>query len=179
MKNKEGSFRMIVIFMIATMLIAFNWDKWTWLSGPIHKVLDPSVGALLNWQLEIGMLIVLLLLAIVTSLIQKYTTNQDELRRIKKEQKEIQKQMKEFKAHPEKVMRLQKKQMALMPKQMKLTMRSIVYTGIPFILFYRWFNDFFVAMGSPKFFGFMGWFIFYLLGLLIFSAIIRKKFDIV
>ena len=87
--------------------------------------------------------------------------------------------MKEFKHHPEKMMALQKKQFALMPKQMKLSMRAIAYTGVPFILFFRWFYDFFEVLGNPKFFGFMNWFWFYLIGAIVLGAILRKKMDIV
>lgn len=177
-ENKEGSFRLIFVFMLITMVIAFNWDKWAWLKNGIHAALDPSAGALLNWNLTIGMFILVLILSIVTTILQKYTTNQEELKKIQKEQKEIQKQMQEFKNHPEKVMHLQKQQMSLMPKQMKLGMRAIIYTGIPFVLLFRWFQDYFTLMGNPKFFGFLSWFWFYLIFTLIFSSIIKKKFDI-
>jgi uncharacterized membrane protein (DUF106 family) len=76
-------------------------------------------------------------------------------------------------------MEIQKELMSLAPKQMKLGMRTVVYTGIPFVLFFRWFQDFFVAAGSPKFFGFIGWFWFYLIVFMIFSSILKKKFDVV
>jgi uncharacterized membrane protein (DUF106 family) len=183
-KNKEGSFRMVMIFMVLTMLIAFNWDKWIWMKNGIHSVLDPTVGALLNWELTLGMLITVLIISFLTTLVQKYTTDQDELRKIKKEQKEIQKQMKEFKKHPEKMMHLQKKQMSLMPKQMKLSMRTIVYTGIPFVLLFRWFSDYFLILsevtGEPaRFFGVLGWFMFYLIGTLVFSSILKKYMKVV
>ena len=69
--------------------------------------------------------------------------------------------------------------MSMMGTQMKLSMRTIVYTGIPFVLFFRWFEDFFLTIGSPKFFGFLGWFWFYFLAILLFSAILKKKMDVV
>ena len=183
-KNKEGSFKIVAIFMVITMLIAFNWDKWTWMKEGIHAALNPTVGALLNWNLTIGMLITVLVISVLMTIVQKYTTDQNELRKIKKEQKVLQKQMKEFKEHPEKMMHLQKEQMALMPKQMKLSMRTIIYTGIPFVLLFRWFSDYFLAIsevtGEPvRFFGFMGWFIFYLIGTLVFSSILKKYMKVV
>ena len=85
--------------------------------------------------------------------------------------------MKEFQSHPEKLMELQKKQFAMMPRQMKLSMRSIIYTGIPFILFFRWFNDYF-TVNPVKVFGFLGWFWAYLIASIIFTSIFRKVFNV-
>ena len=180
----EGSFRPIIIIMAISLLIASLWDKMPWIKNAVHTVLDPSAGSLLNWNLTIGMLIIVFILTLLTTLVQKYATDQATLKEIKKEQKEIQKQMKEFKDHPEKMMHLQKKQMEMFPKQMKLSMRGIAYTGVPFILLFRWFYDFFAGIeattGAPvKFFGFLGWIWFYLIFAMIFSSILRKWLDVV
>ena len=177
--GKEGSFRPIIIIMLVSLFIAGLWDKIPQIKNSIHAVLDPSLGALLDWHLVAGMLIIVFVISLITTIVQKYATDQKTLKELKKEQKEIQKQMKEFKAHPEKMMELQKKQFAMMPKQMKLSMRAIAYTGVPFILLFRWFYDYFALVGNPKFFGFLSWFWFYLIGAMIFSAIIRKKMDVV
>ncbi len=176
---KEGSFMPLFIFMVISLVFAGMWDKVPAIKNSIHFVLDPSAGALLNWNLNIGMLIIVLIITLITTLVQKYATDQETLKELKKEQKELQKQMKEFKNHPEKMMELQKKQFALMPKQMKLSMRGIVYTGIPFILFFRWFNDFFAVAGSPKFILGLGWFWFYLIVAIISGSIMRKYMDVV
>lgn len=178
-KNKEGSFRPIIFIMLASLGIAYFWDKLSFIKDAVHFILDPTAGALLNWNLVVGMLIIVFVITLITTLVQKYATDQKTLKELKKEQKEIQKQMKEFRSHPEKMMELQKKQFALMPKQMKLSMRAIAYTGVPFILFFRWFYDFFAVVGNPKFFGFLSWFWFYLLSAIIFSSILRKQMDVV
>jgi len=178
-KAKEGSFRPLILIMLASLVIAFYWQKLPWISNSVHFVLNPTAGGLLNWNLNFGMLIIVLIITILTTVVQKYATDQKTLKELKKEQKEIQKQMKEFKSHPEKMMELQKKQFAMMPKQMKLSMRGIIYTGIPFILFFRWFNDFFAATGSPKFWLGLSWFWFYLIFAMIFSSILRKWWDVV
>lgn len=183
-KNKEGSFRLVAIFMLITMIIAFNWENWTWMSGAIHSALNPTIGALLDWNMTWGMLITVFILSSLMTLVQKYTTNQKELKELKKTQKELQKKAKEHRDNPEKSMQFQKEMMSLMPKQMKLGMRTIVYTGIPFVLLFRWFTDYFVAIeeatGAPvRFFGILSWFWFYLITTMVFSSIIKKKFDIV
>jgi uncharacterized membrane protein (DUF106 family) len=177
--GKEGSFRPLILIMLASLLIAFYWPKLPWISNSVHFVLNPTAGALLDWNLNIGMLIIVLVISFITTIVQKYATDQDTLKELKKEQKEIQKQMKEFKNHPEKMMELQKKQFAMMPKQMKLSMRGVAYTGIPFILFFRWFNDYFAAAGNPHFWLGLSWFWFYLILAMVFSSILRKKLDVV
>jgi uncharacterized membrane protein (DUF106 family) len=177
---KEGSFTPLIIFMLITLILAGLWDKIPAIKNAIHYVLDPSAGALINWNLNIGMLIIVLIITAITTVVQKYATDQKTLKEMRKEQKEMQKQMKEFKDHPEKMMELQKKQFAMMPKQMKLSMRAIIYTGIPFILFFRWFQDYFSTLpAGTKFFLGMGWFLFYLISAIIFGSILRKWWDVV
>ena len=73
-----------------------------------------------------------------------------------------------------KMMELQKKQFSSMPEMMKLSMASIIYTGVPFVLFFRWFDDFFESIGDPTFLGFLSWFWFYLILLMITGGILRK-----
>lgn len=178
-KAKEGSFMPLIIVMFASMIIAFYWDKLPWISNSIHAIFDPSAGMLLNWNLNLGMIIIVFIITLITTLVQKFATDQKTLKELKKEQKEIQKQMKEFKNHPEKLLELQKKQMAMMPKQMKLSMRAVAYTGIPFILFFRWFNDYFIANPDSKFILGMGWFLFYFIFAIIFGSLFRKWLDVV
>lgn len=177
--NKEGSFKPLIYVMILSLLIASFWDKIPFLKSSVHFILDPTSGLLLNWNLNWGMLIIVFIISLVTVLAQKYGTDQETLRELKKEQKILQEEMKKFKEHPEKVMELQKKQMAFIPKTMKLSTRPIIFTGIPFILFFRWFMDFFTAIGNPKFFFGLTWFWFYLVFTLIFSAVLRKVLKVV
>ena len=177
--NKEGSFKPIIFVMFASLAIAFFWDSASWIKDPVHKVLNPSAGALLNWNLVLGMMLIVFLITLITTLVQKYATDQKTLREMKKEQKILQEEMKKYKEHPEKLMELQKKQFAFVPKTMKLSMRAIMFTGIPLILFFRWFGDFFTNMGDPKFLGFMSWFVFYLLCSIVFSSMFRKIFKVV
>lgn len=180
-KNKEGNFRVIALVMLATLLIAFNWEKWAGFRDAIHAVLDPSLGALLDWNLTVGMLIIVFIISVAMTIVQKYTTDQEELKRIKKLQKELQKKAKELKHDPKKAMEVQKEIMPLTMKQMKLGMRTIVYTGIPFVLLFRWFSDYFMApaLEGVKLLGFFNWFWFYLIFTMIFSSVLKKKFNVV
>jgi|SRR3989344_4318169 len=181
LKNKkgEGSFTLIIFIMLISLLIVSLWEKTPAIKNSVHYVLNPSAGFLLDWNLNIGMLVVVFAITLLTTIVQKYGTNQEALKELKKEQKEISQQMKEFKAHPEKLIELQKKQFKLIPKQMKLSMRAIAYTGIPFILFFRWFGDYFLEAGNPKLWLGMSWFLFYILFAIVFGAILRKWWDVV
>ena len=178
-KKKEGSFKPMILIMVFSLIIAGLWDQIPAIKNSIHSFLDPTAGVLLSWNMHWGMLVIILFITIITTLVQKYGTDQETLRELKKEQKALQKEMKDNKQNQQKMMELQKKQMKLMPKQMKLSMRGIIYTGVPFILLVRWFHDYFEAAGNPEFFGFMGWIWFYLLGALIVGAILRKWWDVV
>ena len=177
--NKEGSFKGIFIVMFIALMIAFFWESISWIRNSAHAVLDPTAGILLNWNLTLGMTLIIILIAVIMTVVQKYGTDQKTLREMKKEQKELQEEIKKVKEHPEKMMELQKKQFAFLPKMMKLSMRPIMYTSIPLILFFRWFMDFFNAIGDVRFFGFLSWFWFYILGSIIFSAVLRQIFMVV
>jgi uncharacterized membrane protein (DUF106 family) len=172
--DKEGSFKGPMIVLGISMLIAAFWNQLDSVRSLVSAALDPTAGVLLNWNLTQGMVILIFILTVITTIAQKYGTDQEALRGMKKDQKVLQEEMKKYKDHPEKFMELQKESMKFMMPMMKLGMRPIVYTGIPIILFFRWFMDFFTVLGDPKFFGIFNWFWFYLLGSIIFSSVLRK-----
>ncbi|MBS3086303.1 DUF106 domain-containing protein [Candidatus Pacearchaeota archaeon] len=178
-EGKKGGFAGIFIVMIVSLLIAFFWDKVALIKNSVHFILNPTAGALLNWNMNFGMIAIVLAISVIMTLIQKYGTDQKTMRELKEEQKNLQEEMKKYKEHPEKMTELSKKQMELIPKTMKLGMRPIVYTAIPLILFFRWFMDFFSTVGDFKFFGILSWFWFYLIGTIIFSSILRKVMNVV
>lgn len=174
MENKKGSFVPIFIVLIASLLIASFWDKLLVIKHSVHAVLDPSAGALLNWNVTYGMILLTLIITLITTLFQKYTTDQETLRELKKEQKLLQEEMKKYKDHPEKLIELQKKQFEFIPKTFQLTMRPLLFTGVPVFLFIRWFMDYFSAIPEFRFFGFLTWLWFYIICSIIFSVILRK-----
>lgn len=178
MGKKEGSFWPIILITILSLAMAIYWDKLPFLKDAVHAVLNPSAGALLRWNLTAGMLIVVFIITLITTIIQKYATDQKALRELRAEQKLLQEEMKKFKDNPAKISELSKKQMEFIPKTFKLTSRTILFTGIPFLLFFRWFYDFFNAIGQPNFFGFLPWFWFYLIFTMIFSSILRKYMNV-
>ncbi|MEK6895715.1 MAG: EMC3/TMCO1 family protein [Nanoarchaeota archaeon] len=171
-------FFVMSILMVVSLIIAFMWDSLPVVKDSVHSVLNPTLGKLLDWNLTWGMFIIVFLIAVITTMIQKYTTDQETLRQLKKEQKEMQEEMKKFKDNPTKVMEMQKAALPASMKIMELSMRSAFYTIIPFILLFRWFMDYFTDAGNPHFFGFFSWFWFYLIFVIIFSSILRKVFNV-
>lgn len=168
-------FSFILIFFVALL-----WDKVPIIKQTAHNIFNPTLGVLLKWNILYGMIIIVAIFSLITVLIQKYFTDQVMLREIKKEQKLLNEEMKKYKNHPEKMLEFQKKQLEFIPRTMELTMRPVLYTAIPFILFFRWFGDFFATdpYKTYRFFGFMTWFWFYLVFTIIFSSIFRKWLDV-
>ena len=173
-KGKEGSMIGLFIIMTIALIIAGLWNSTPIIKDTAHSILNPSAGFLLNWNLNMGMLILVFIITLVTTVFQKYTTDQETLREMKKQQKEISEEMKKYASDPGKLTELQKKQFELIPKVFKVNMRAMVFTTIPLILFFRWFMDFFTELGNPKFFNFFSWFWYYLILSIIFSTILRK-----
>jgi len=182
-KGKEGGFTLVFLVLAGSLVIAGLWEQLPIVREIAHRILDPTAGYLLDWHITYGMLAIVLLISIFTTVVQKYATDQESLRELRKEQKILQDEMKEFKDHPEKLLALQKKQMQQIPenfmKTFKLTSRAMVFTTVPFILLFRWFNDYFTLNTGIKFFGILNWFWFYFIFVILFSSVLRKKFNVV
>lgn len=143
---------LMFIVMILGLGVASLWDSIPAVKVGVHTVLDPTFGALMNWNLNIGFIIVIGLFTAITLLLQKYVTDQNLLKTIKEEQKIIQAELKLCRDNPEKQMELSKKSMELQMKAMPITMKPVIYTTIPFILSFRWFADYFTGV-AIKIFG--------------------------
>jgi uncharacterized membrane protein (DUF106 family) len=180
--SKQGSYAPLFIIMALSILIAGFWNQIPYLKSSIDWALNPTAGWLLNWNTTIGMFIVVFIISLISIIAQKYATDQKQLRELRKEQKSMQEELKKVRNDPAKFLELQKKQMASVQqtfsKTMKLSTRAILFTGVPFILLFRWFNDYFVV-NPYTFLGFLPWFWFYLIFTLIFTAILRKVLDVV
>src|SRR3989344_7205058 len=107
--GKDRSMKFIFLVLFASLVIAFYWDKVPFIKDSVHSVLNPTVGLLIDWNVTYGMIIIVFLIMIVMTLVQKYATDQDTLKELKKEQKILQEEMKKYKDHPEKLIELQKK----------------------------------------------------------------------
>ena len=168
------SMKTILFVMVAALLIASLWNTVPLIKATVNFILNPIFGLILNLNLFWGLLVIILFINLAQTLIHKYTTDQEGLKKLKEEQKEFQQQMKQLKDQPEKMLELQKKQMGNLPKSLSLSMKSVVYTTIPLILFFRWFQDFFSFKENPTIFLGMGWIGTYVIFSIIFSMILKK-----
>ena len=164
---------MSLISLIAIVIVSL-WNHVPLIKNTAHAILDPTAGALLNAHITLGALALFLIIAFITTFVQKYFTDQETLKAIKKEQKALQKDMQKYKENPSKVLELNKQSFKLMGEMMSITMKSSFITIIPLILLFRWFMDYFAQIPDFRFFGFFSWFWFYLLSVIIFSSILRK-----
>ncbi len=177
-KGKEGSFRGVFIAVLISVLIASFYNSVSLIKNSVEYVLNPTAGALLNWNLTLGMTIIVLILSLFTTIVQKYMTDQETLKQMKKEQKEMQEQLKKLESGSKEHTELSMKLMKVMGPMFKLTLRPIIYTAIPLILLFRWFVDYFTRVPF-SFLGFLSWFWFYFIGTIIFTSILRKMMNVV
>lgn len=169
---KKKTWALILVYAFS-LYIAYSWEKLAVIRKPVEQVLDPTLGVLVSWNTWIGFVIIVALTSLILTLAQKYLSDQEALRELRKEQKLLQEEMKKYKEHPEKMMELQKKQFEIFPKTFNLTMMPMLYTAIPIILLFRWF----AGILHPIFGGW--WILYYLIGSMIFSSIFRKLFKVV
>ncbi len=174
--------RVLIIVMLLGVGVTLLWDAVPGIKEGVHAALDPSAGALLNWNLNIGFSLIVIFFTLLTTLLQKYLTDQQMLKHLREEQKAIQAQMKEVRDHPEKLLELNQKSIEITMKIMPITMRPIMYTTVPFLLFLRWFGDYFANVTKEIFgifnpqnsFIFPNWIWAYLLASIFVSIFLRK-----
>jgi len=110
----------------------------------IFSFFDPVMDFMFGWMLNLSYLwaicILSFILALMISLIYKYTTNQSLMKDLKMEIKSLQKQMKELRSEPAKMMSVQKKAMETNMKYMMHSMRPMIFTFIPIIIIFGWMN---------------------------------------
>ena len=169
--------KILLLLMVFGFLFAGLWNKFPIIKDSIHFVLDPTAGALLDWNVNFGIIIIAAVISFCLTLIQKYTIDQDSLKELKKQQKNIREEMQKHKDNSEKLMELNKRNLEFAMKSMDLSTNSLLYSFLPILLFFRWFSDYFAVAGGEtqiKIFGFLGWIWAYLIFSIFFSIIFRK-----
>lgn len=104
----------------------------------LGNLLDPIFNPLLSLPTLWAVIILSFLISFTITLITKYTTDQDLMKRLKEELKELQAEMKELKKEPEKAMQVQKQVMQTNMKYMKQSFKGMLYTFIPIIIIFGW-----------------------------------------
>ena len=104
----------------------------------LDPILTPLFQPLLNLSPFWGLVILALLISLIVTLVYKYATNQDEMKRLKERQKEYQKRMKSLRSDPSEMMKVQKQAMSANMEYMKHSFKAMIYTFIPIILIFGW-----------------------------------------
>lgn len=170
--------KLFLFVTVISLFIPALWDYFPVIKHVGHAVLDPTAGVLLNWNTDWGMVIIVALLTLATSLVQKVTIDKEAMRQLKTEQKALNEEMKQHKDNPQKMMELQKKSFEFIPRTFELTLKPSLFTIAPLIILFRWFSDYFTV--SPgQIFGFFSWFWAYLILTIIFASFLRKWLDLV
>ena len=140
-------------------------------------VLEGFFDFVFGWTFRFGnlsaILIVSFIITLLTTLVYKYFTNQDALKKLKEENQEIQKKMKEHKGDVKKMAELQKEalQKSLI-EPMKHQLKPLLITFIPFLLVFGWLRLRYADTGDLLF-G-LGWFGIYVISSILFSMVLRK-----
>jgi len=171
------SLTILYLFLALSIVIGIFWDQVPIIKESANFILNPTAGRLLDYEINLGMIIITALISLFTIIVQKYTVDNASLRELKNDHKKMQQDMKSLKDNPEKLMELQGESMKKSMEVLSLSSKSFIYTTIPLVLFIRWFGDYF-SLVDVKIFGFMHWLFAYILFSLIFSIIFRRLFKL-
>ncbi|MDP7141361.1 MAG: EMC3/TMCO1 family protein [Candidatus Woesearchaeota archaeon] len=106
----------------------------------LEGLINPIFAPLLKLPMLLAIGIIAFLVSLIITLVYKFTTNQDLMKRLKTEMKEFQKEIKELKHDPEKAMEVNKKAMESNMKYMMQSMKSTLFTFLPIIIIFGWMN---------------------------------------
>ena len=140
-------------------------------------VLDGFFNFIFGWSFRFGnlgaILIISFIITLLTTLVYKYFTNQEALKKLNYENKGLQEKMKQHKGDVKKMAELQKEalQKSLI-EPMKHQIKPLLITMIPFLLVFSWLRLRYEGTGD-LIFG-IGWFGTYIVSSIIFSMVLRK-----
>lgn len=104
----------------------------------LDPVFNPLLQPLLNTSPFWAIAILAFVISLIITLVYKYATNQEEMKRLKEEQREYQKKMKELKSNPGEMMKVQKEAMAKNMEYMKHSFKATLITMLPILIIFGW-----------------------------------------
>ncbi len=106
----------------------------------LDPVLNPVMQPLLNQSPFWAIVILAFVITLIITLVYKYATNQNEMKRLKDQQKEFQKKMKALRDNKDEMMKVQKEAMKINGQYMKHSFKATIITFLPIILIFGWMN---------------------------------------
>jgi uncharacterized membrane protein (DUF106 family) len=116
---------------------------------------------------QISIVVVSFLVMLVTTIITKYTTNQNRMKELKEIQKACQIKLKDNKGNAEEMKKINEEVMKCNMELMKHSFKPMLFTFIPLLLLWNVMSKFF----SPLLPGWIWW---YIVSGLIFSILLKK-----
>ncbi len=108
-----------------------------------NPILDTIFGPLLGLPPLAAVALMSFFVSFLISVIYKYTTDQNLMKRLRDEMTELQREAKELRDHPEKALAVQKQMMETNMKYMMQSMRSTLFTMLPILLIFGWMSGHF------------------------------------
>lgn len=175
----------MLIFLIG-IAVSFLWNAVPVIKEGAHALLDPTLGRWLDASLSLTFFFIVFVFTLLTTLLQKYCTDQQSIKRLKEEQKALQTQMRAIRDQPEKMLELNTKTMEISMQLIPLALRPVMYTTVPFLLLLRWFTDYFAGVQAEIYgifntqgaFLFPNWIWAYIVTSIILSIPLRKMLKV-
>lgn len=99
---------------------------------------NPILGPLLALPPVVTIFIVAAIISVISVVVQKYFTNQERLKFLKKEMKKFQEKIKKNKDNQEEQLKIHKKMMPMQGEMMKESLRPTLWMMLPFMLVFFW-----------------------------------------
>ncbi|MDP2946882.1 MAG: EMC3/TMCO1 family protein [Nanoarchaeota archaeon] len=130
-----------------------------------------TLGEIIIANPILSLAIISLVVTFISSLAQKWLTNQEHLKNLKKRQKEIQKELKNCKDEC-KLKELNAEILSITGLMFKSSLKPLIATAVPFLILFTWLRAFY----QPLLGGW--WILYYIIFSLVSSIILRKVLDI-
>lgn len=129
--------------------------------------------ALIQANPKIAIVILSFIVTLITTIITLLITDRKLMKEIKEKQKALKEEMKKYRDNPAKMMEINKKMMEDFPKQMKQSLKLMVITIVPIIIFFNWLRSIYAETTLAS-----SWIWWYIISSIIFSIILRKVFKL-
>lgn len=120
---------------------------------------------------RISLIIFAFIITAVITVITYFMTDQKRMKEIKERQKSLKAELKIHKNNPEKMMELNNKMMEDIPEQLRLSMKPMLITIIPLLIFFGWMRSTYATTAIAS-----TWLWWYIGSSIIFSISLRKIF---
>jgi len=132
-----------------------------------------AITELIQINPRISIVILSLIASLIITIISYFLTDRGKMKEIRERQKEIRLELKQVKNDPEKVMELNKKMMQDFPEQMRASLKPMIVTIVPILIFFGWLKSTFAGTDIAG-----TWLWWYIISSIIFSILIRKIFGL-